>query len=164
MLKLAGGPIRHELLPGVIVEFDPITTPAYLRAREAAKAAVRAEPDHEDVRAKAQVAFVKSLCETGIRSWEGVGDENGAIVEPTRDRWEGEGDAAVLIPGEISKLLDYYPAFESIERLYAGPVLEAEAEKNGSSPSRTGSSATAIATAEAAETKTVKPAKAARSK
>lgn len=142
MLKLSSGPFWLDLIPGVRVEVDPVTTAGYLLARQAARVAVETSDDEgaaeDEVRVGAHVAFTQALAVRGIREWEGVGGEDGEPVEPSREA--------------IIQLLDHYPAFEAFDRLYVGPVVAAEAEKNESSPSRTGSSVTAKATAEDAAT------------
>lgn len=164
MLKLSSGPFWLDIAPGVRIEFDPIDPAAFIMARHAARAALKGGGDDAGVRS--QVAFTCYLAQRGIRSWEGVGDAEGVPVEPTRDQViKGEaGEADRVVAGTISRLLNHYPAFEAIDRLYVGPVLLEEAEKNVSSPSRTGPTATATTTAEAAAKTTGPTAKPARSR
>lgn len=142
MLKLNPGLFWLDLLPGVRVQVEPVSTAAYLLARHAARAAVEAgdadDTAEAQIKVDAHVAFTVALAERGIRAWEGVGDAQGQPVDPT--------------PETIRQLLGHYPAFEAFDRLYVGPVVAEEAEKNVSSPSRTGSSATAKATAGDVET------------
>lgn len=157
MLNLNPGPQWLDLMPGVRAEFRPLTTAMFIRAREKSRAVVRAAdlPDEReavdpDVMAEVQYgarrALVESVTLAGLIAWEGVGDAEGDPVEPTPD-W-------------VAALLDNYAAFESIERKYLGPLLEAEAEKNASSPSPGGTSTPRAAktTAAAASPSTATPA------
>ncbi|MDP3405048.1 MAG: hypothetical protein Q8S03_10190 [Brevundimonas sp.] len=121
MLKLYAGPEWLDLLPGVRVQAQPVTAQAYLLARQASRVAVEAADaegaDENEVRVAAHLAFTVELAVRGIVAWEGVGDAEGEVVEPTREA--------------VTALMGHYPAFEAFDRLYVGPVIAAEAEKKG---------------------------------
>ena len=82
MLKLAFDrePFWLDMLPGVRVQFRPITVAAILLARTTAADVLRAGGD--DAMVKAGVAFTHSLAHSGIATWEGIGDTAGNPVEP----------------------------------------------------------------------------------
>ncbi len=116
MLKLAFDrePFWLDLSPGVRIQFRPITVAAILLARTAAADVLRAGGD--DAMVRAGVAFTRSLAQSGIAAWEGIGDAQGNVVEPTADN--------------IDALLELWPTFDAIDRLYVGPALIRDAEKN----------------------------------
>jgi hypothetical protein len=97
------------------VQFRPITVAAILLARTAAADVLRA--GGEDAMVKAGCAFTRSLAHSGIAAWEGIGDAHGHLVEPTKDT--------------IDAALELWPVFDAIDRLYVGPALIQDAEKNG---------------------------------
>ena len=61
-------------------------------------------------------AFTRALAQTGIVAWEGIGDVKGKPVDPDRQA--------------IEQLLELWPAFDAIDRLYVGPALTRLDEKN----------------------------------
>lgn len=150
MLKLNDGLFWLTILPGVRVQLAPVTPAAFILAREQARRVFQEGDD--DAQVNAQVAFTHYLASRGIVAWEGVGDADGEPVPPTRDEGikDASGEVVEVRKGTITLLLENYSAYESIDRLYVGPVLDQEAEKNASSPSRTGPSATATPIAEGA--------------
>jgi len=97
MLKLAFDrePFWLDLLPGVRVQFRPITVAAMV---------------------KAGVAFTRSLAHSGVAAWEGIGDADGNPVEPTKET--------------IDAALEVWSLFDAVDRLYVGPALIQDAEKN----------------------------------
>jgi hypothetical protein len=134
MLKLATSgrePFWLDLVPGVHVQFRTITVAAILVARQAAADVLKAGGD--DAVTLAGLAFTRSLARAGILAWEGVGDAEGAPVEPS--------------PDTIDAFLDLWPVFDAVDRLYVAPALVGLDEKNGSSPLPNGTSAGAKATA-----------------
>jgi hypothetical protein len=116
MLKLAFNrePFWLDLLPGVRVQFRPITVAAILLARTAAADVLRAGGDDDMV--KAGCAFTRSLAHSGIAAWEGIGDADGHPVEPTKET--------------VDAALEVWSLFDAIDRLYVGPALIKDAEKN----------------------------------
>jgi hypothetical protein len=107
-------PFWLDLVPGVRVQFRPISVAAILLARTAAADVLRAGGD--DAMVKAGVAFTRSLAHSGIAAWEGIGDADGNPVEPSRET--------------IDAALELWPVFDAIDRLYVGPALIQDAEKN----------------------------------
>lgn len=147
MLKLSSpDPYWLDILPGARIQVVPVGAAALLLARNAARDA-RGDGG-PDAGVDMQVAFTRTLALRGIVAWEGIGDADGAPVAVT--------------PETIGQLLNDPSAFESIDRLYAQPVLERESEKNASSSLPTGSSArTAKPTVKTVARTGRKPAKAA---
>jgi hypothetical protein len=116
MLKLAAvrEPYWLNLVTGVRAQFRPISVAAILLARTAAADVLRAGGD--DAMVKAGIAFTRSLAHSGIADWEGIGDVDGNPVEPTKET--------------IDAALEHWPVFDAIDRLYVGPALIQDAEKN----------------------------------
>jgi hypothetical protein len=134
MLKLASSgrePFWLDLVPGVRLEFRPITVASILVARQAAADVLKAQG--EDTVTLAGLAFTRSLARAGILAWEGVGNAEGEPVEP--------------FPETIDAFLDLWPVFDAVDRLYVAPALIGLDEKNASSPLPNGTSAGAKATA-----------------
>jgi len=128
-------PVRVDLFPGAFAMMAPITSTDFLRARQATREVLaEAEEGDPDTGLKLRTALIRSLVQAGIHSVEGVADVDGTAIEgrPSEE--------------QVDRLLAWFPAYESFERLYAGPILEAEAEKNALSPSRNTSSAGAATT------------------
>jgi hypothetical protein len=116
MLKLAFDrePFWLDLFPGVRVQFRPITVAAILLARTAAADVLSVGGD--DAMVKAGCAFTRSLAHSGIAAWEGIGDADGNPVEPRKET--------------IDAALEVWSLFDAIDRLYVGPALLQDAEKN----------------------------------
>jgi hypothetical protein len=116
MLKLAidREPFWLDFAPGVRAQFRPISVAAILLARTVAAERLRAGGD--DAAVLAGVAFTRSLAHSGIVAWEGIGDAEGKPVGPT--------------PDNIDALLEHWRIFDAIDRLYVGPALIQDAEKN----------------------------------
>jgi hypothetical protein len=136
MIKLAFDrePFWLDLLPGVRVQFRPITVAAILIARQVAADVLKA--GGEDATTMAGLAFTRSLARAGIIAWDGVGNAEGEPVEPSHET--------------IDAFLDLWPVFDAIDRLYVAPALVGLDEKNASSPLPSGTSAGAKATAQRA--------------
>ena len=117
MLKLepvSTEPFWLDVLPGVRIQFRPVSVAAMLIARGAACEALKAGGEQATIEAGA--AFTRALAQTGIVAWEGIGDAKGKPVDPNKEA--------------IEQLLELWPAFEAIDRLYVGPALTASYEKN----------------------------------
>jgi hypothetical protein len=116
MLKLAFDrePFWLDILPGVRIQFRPITVAAILAARTMAADVLR--KGCEDAEVKAGLAFTSSLARFGIAAWEGIGDKDGNPVEPTKDT--------------IDAALELWPVFDAVDRLYVAPAIIQAAEKN----------------------------------
>jgi hypothetical protein len=146
MLKLAAQqrePFWLDLIPGVRVRVRPITSAAIIAARHAAADAMKDVAEAERV-SLASAAFTRSVVLWGVVDWEGVGDAGGKPIKPT--------------PDAIDELLEVWPAFDALDRLYVAPALVLDDEKNGSSPLPNGTSAGAKATARRAR-KNARPAR-----
>ncbi len=128
MLRLAAQqrePYWLDLLPGVRIKVRPITVAAIIAARQAAAEAMKLR--EEDGIFVGSAAFTRSVARWGILDWEGIGDAGGMPVTPT--------------PDNIDALLEFWEAFDAIDRLYVAPALIGTQEKNASSPSPNGTSA-----------------------
>ncbi|NEU14977.1 hypothetical protein G3T14_23315 [Methylobacterium sp. BTF04] len=108
-----------DLFPGVRVRVRPHTVAAIIVARADAGKVFRADEANADPQtgAKATSAMVRSLARFAIIEWEGVGGEDDLPAEVTLDG--------------IDALMSVWPAYDGFERLYVGPALSGEAEKNG---------------------------------
>ena len=140
-LDLTNTPRWHDLAPGVRAQLRPLTT--------ALMVATRGDPVVESLPKEASdeeraVAFAKALARRAVLAWEGIGDTEGASIDPS--------------PEAIDALLDIWPIFEAFQLTYVSKGLLLEQEKNVSAPLPTGPSAGAIVTAKPAR----KPAKTAR--
>lgn len=132
MQRLALSPEAEwfDLGRGVRVRVRPITTALIYAARkDPALADLPAGTDQE------QIALVmgQSIARLSIVEWDGVGNEDGEVIDPT--------------PETISALMDIWPLCQSFMRQCVDPVFTAETEKKGSAPSPSGSSAGAPPTA-----------------
>ncbi len=124
MLKLSTtsrDPFWLDILPGVRIQFRPISVADMLVARAAAAESLGAKVEGDlaldrSTTVAAGAAFTRSLALSGIVAWEGVGDAGGKPIDPN--------------PVAISQLLEVWPAFDAIDRLYVGPALTRLDEKN----------------------------------
>jgi hypothetical protein len=117
MLKLESASIEPfwlDVLPGVRIRFRPVSVASMLIARAAAGEALKSAGDGAVIEAGA--AFTRALAQQGIVAWEGIGDASGKPVDPGKET--------------IDQLLELWPAFDAIDRLYVGPALMAVSEKN----------------------------------
>ena len=123
------------------MQLRPLTTALMVATRN--DPAVEAVPEDASDEERA-VAFAKALARRAVLAWEGIGDADGNVIEPS--------------PDAIDALLDIWPIFEAFQLTYVSKGLLLEQEKNVSAPSPTGSSAGATATARPAR-KAVKTAR-----
>jgi hypothetical protein len=130
-LDLKREPHTLDLGHGVTVTVAPLTSALLMAARQ--DPAVIPPPGEKSTTADRALALIKAVGRLGVLAWEGVGDADGKPIEPSPER--------------IDALLDLYPIAEAFERLYLGPALLLDAEKNALSPSPSGTSAGASATA-----------------
>jgi hypothetical protein len=129
-LDLTNAPRWHDLAPGVRVRLRPLTT--------ALMVATRADPEVESLPDEAAdetraMAFAKALARRAVLDWEGIGDADGNVIDPS--------------PEAINALLDIWPIFEAFQLTYVSKGLLLEQEKNASAPLPSGSSAGARAIA-----------------
>lgn len=129
-LDLTNAPSWCDLIPGVRVKLRPLTTALMVAARGDPAIADLSEGSATE---EAALAMAKALARRAILDWEGIGDI--------------EGEPLPVSPAAIDALLDLWPAFEAFQSSYVAKALLLDAEKNGSSPLPTGSSAGAKATA-----------------
>jgi hypothetical protein len=132
-LDLKREPHWLDLGHGVRVHVRPCTTALMMAAR--AEVHHTFVPATNDAQAAGErtAALVKALGRLGIQEWEGVGDAEGELVP--------------LTPDGIDALLDLWPMAEAFERLYLGPALLLDDEKNAFAPAPNGTSAAGHRTA-----------------
>jgi hypothetical protein len=137
--------LRIPLADGAVAVLDPVSSLSWLKAQGMARAA-RAAVEEADASAASRFAMIASLIHSGLREVEGVADIDGAPItgQPSED--------------QIDRLLAWFPAYEALEQGYAGPILEAQAEKNAFAPSRGGSSTPRAVTPTAEAARPAKPA------
>lgn len=109
-LDLKRKPYWLDLAHGVHLHVRPITTAFVMAAR------VQAMKDADDDAATRSAALLKNLAHLAVIDWEGVGD--------------ADGNPAPVSPEAIAALLDLWPIADAFERLYLGPALVLEKEKN----------------------------------
>lgn len=138
-LSFTAGPVWLDLFHGVRVEVQPYGSAivskvrARLRQQAMAHAAAVAEgeaplrPELEDM---AQ-AYAEAVALAAISAWEGVVDD-------------GTGHALPVTEDTVLALMSIPPISAAFQRLYIEPGLQMVAEKNGSAPSPTGTSAEAM--------------------
>ncbi len=143
-LDLINEPRWHDLAPGVRVLLRPLTTALMVATRSDPD--VEAVPDGKSDEERALI-FAKALARRAVLDWEGVGDAEGNVIDPST--------------AAIDALLDIWPIFEAFQLVYVSKGLLLEQEKNVSAPSPTGPSVGATATARPAP-KAARTARAAR--
>ena len=111
-LDLQREPVWLDLGHGVRVHVRPCTTALVMAARAAIPRALDAASVGERT-----AALVKALARLAIDGWEGVGDAAGQPIE--------------LTAAGVDALMDLWPIAEAFERLYFGPALLLDEEKNG---------------------------------
>ena len=133
-IQLSPEPQWLDLGHGVRLQLLPLTT--------ALMVATRSDPAVQDLAAEASndaraAVFAGALARRAVVDWEGVGDEDGNLLPVT--------------PEGIDALLSLWPIFEAFNLEYVSRGMLLDAEKNGSAPSPTGTSAGATATAQPAK-------------
>ena len=133
-INLSPEPQWLDLGHGVRLQLLPLTT--------ALMVATRADPAVQALDADASndsraAVFAAALARRAIVDWEGVGDEAGHVLE--------------ISPEGIDALLSLWPIFEAFNLHYVSRGILLDAEKNGSAPSPTGTSAGATAIARPAK-------------
>ncbi len=129
-INLSPEPQWLDLVHGVRLQLLPLTT--------ALMVATRSDIAVQDLAADASIdtraaVFAAALARRAVVDWEGVGDADGTVIAVT--------------PEGIDALLSLWPIFEAFNLLYVSRGMLLDAEKNGSAPSPTGTSAGATATA-----------------
>mgnify|MGYP007011824587 FL=1 len=129
-LDLTNAPRWLDLLPGVRLKLRPLTTALMVSART--DPAVETLPP-EATTEELALAMAKAVARRAVLEWEGVGD--------------ADGNPVGVSPEGIDALLEIWPAFEAFQAAYVAKGLLLEREKNASSPSPSGPTAGAKATA-----------------
>jgi hypothetical protein len=129
-IQLSPEPQWLDLGHGVRLKLLALTT--------ALMVATRSDPAVRDLDVDASndtraAAFAGALARRAVVDWDGVGD--------------AEGNVLPVSPEGIDALLSLWPIFEAFNLLYVSRGMLLDAEKNGSAPSPTGTSAGATATA-----------------
>ena len=133
-INLSPEPQWLDLGHGVRLQLLPLTTALMVATRSDIAVQDLAADASNDTRA---AVFAAALARRAIVGWEGVGDEDGTVLSAT--------------PEGIDALLSLWPIFEAFNLLYVSHGMLLDAEKNGSAPSPTGTSAGATATARPAK-------------
>ena len=126
-LDLKREPHWLDLGHGVRVHVRPCTTALMMAARAEAQRSALPSTNETQAAGERTAALVKALGRLGIQEWQGVGD--------------GNGEPVPLTPEGIDALLDLWPMAEAFERLYLGPALLLDDEKNAFAPAPNGTSA-----------------------
>ena len=129
-INLSPEPQWLDLGHGVRLQLLPLTTSLMV--------ATRSDPAVQELEADASndsraAVFAGALARRAIVDWEGVGDADGNVLPVT--------------PEGIDALLSLWPVFEAFNLHYVSRGMLLDAEKNGSAPLPTGTSAGATATA-----------------
>ena len=129
-IQLSPEPQWLDLGHGVRLQLLPLTT--------ALMVATRSDPAVQSLDAEASndsraAVFAAALARRAVVDWEGVGNV--------------DGDPLNVTPEGIDALLSLWPIFEAFNLHYVSRGMLLDAEKNGSAPSPTGTSAGATATA-----------------
>lgn len=125
-LNLSAEPEWLDLGHSVEILAEPLSSTIFAAAQADP---LVAELDEDTPRPVRALVFAKALARIAITDWNGVGNEDGAPVDPT--------------PDLIDMLLDVKPIYDRFTELYTGKGLLLSAEKNGFAPSPTGTSAAA---------------------
>ncbi len=129
-INLSPEPQWHDLGHGVRLLLLPLTTALMVATRSDTAVQSLDADSSNDTRA---AVFAAALARRAIVDWEGVGDADDNLLAVT--------------PEGIDALLWLWPIFEAFNLLYVSRGMLLDAEKNGSAPSPTGTSAGATATA-----------------
>lgn len=133
MLRLIeNGPEWKDVLPGVRIQFAPLSKRAWRAARRAAAAVLGKEEaglSDDELGEEAGDAFSLALIAPAIVAWEGVGDAAGDPVEPT--------------PDMVRLFLSDPRRFEACDNAYVLPIALERAEGNAFAGSPSGTSAQA---------------------
>ena len=133
-INLSPEPQWLDLGHGVRLQLLPLTTSLMV--------ATRSDPAVQELEADASndsraAIFAGALARRAIIDWDGVGDADGTVIAVT--------------PEGIDALLSLWPIFEAFNLHYVSRGMLLDAEKNGSAPLPTGTSAGATTTARPAK-------------
>ena len=133
-LELSPEPQWLDLGHGVRLLLLPLTTALMVATRSDIAVQDLAADASNDSRA---AVFAAALARRAVVDWDGVGDADGAVIDVT--------------PEGIDALLSLWPIFEAFNLHYVSRGMLLDAEKNGSAPLLTGTSAGATAIARPAK-------------
>ena len=133
-IQLSPEPQWLDLGHGVRLQLLPLTTALMVATRSDPELQALNPDASNDSRA---AEFAAALARRAVVDWEGVGDEGGKAI--------------AVSPEGIDALLSLWPIFEAFNLQYVSRGMLLDAEKNGSAPSPTGTSAEATATARPAK-------------
>lgn len=133
-INLSPEPQWLDLGHGVRLQLLPLTTALMVATRSDSAVQDLDADASNDTRA---AVFAAALARRAVVDWEGVGDERGTVI--------------AVSPEGIDALLSLWPIFEAFNLLYVSRGMLLDAEKNGSAPSPTGTSAGATAIARPAK-------------
>ena len=126
-LALKREPHWLDLGHGVRVHVRPCTTALMMAARAEAQRSPVPSTNETQAAGDRTAALVKALGRLAVLDWQGVGD--------------ADGEPVPLTPEGVDALLDLWPMAEAFERLYLGPALLLDDEKNACAPAPNGTSA-----------------------
>ena len=129
-IELSPDPQWFELGHGVRLQLLPLTTALMVATRSDPAVQALAADASNDTRA---ATFAAALARRAIVNWEGVGNAAGNVLPVT--------------PEGVDAPLSLWPIFEAFNLLYVSRGMLLDAEKNGSAPLPTGTSAGATVTA-----------------
>ena len=115
-LDLNREPHWLDLGHGVRVHVRPCTTALMMAARADVQRSALPSTNETQAAGERTAALVKALGRLGVQDWQGVGD--------------ADCQAVPLTPEGVDALLDLWPMAEAFERLYLGPALLLDEEKN----------------------------------
>ena len=133
-INLSPEPQWLDLGHGVRLLLLPLTTALMVATRSDIAVQDLAADASNDSRA---AVFAAALARRAVVDWDGVGDADGAVIDVT--------------PEGIDALLSLWPIFEAFNLHYVSRGMLLDAEKNGSAPLLTGTSAGATAIARPAK-------------
>ena len=133
-INLSPEPQWLDLGHGVRLQLLPLTTALMVATRsDTAVQSLEADASNDSRAA----VFAAALARRAVIGWEGVGDADGTVIAVT--------------PEGIDALLSLWPIFEAFNLHYVSRGMLLDAEKNGSAPLPTGTSAGATAIAKLAK-------------
>jgi hypothetical protein len=141
-INLSPEPQWLDLGHGVRLQLLPLTTALMVATRSDPAVQALSADASNDTRA---AVFAAALARRAIVDWDGVGDADGTVI--------------AVSPEGIDALLSLWPIFEAFNLQYVSRGMLLDAEKNGSAPSPTGTSAgaTDIARPAAHSARTARP-------
>jgi hypothetical protein len=126
-LDLKREPHWLDLGHGVRLHVRPCSTALMMAARAEVQRSAVPFQNEAQAAGERMTTLVKALGRLAVQEWEGVG--------------HADGEPAPLTPEGVDALLDLWPMADAFERLYLGPALLLDDEKNAFAPAPNGTSA-----------------------